>query len=46
MKKKIWKEFELTGSIDSYLSYKSNIDSSKDYEEAYNSDVGETQTIE
>lgn len=46
MKNKIWKEFELTGSVDSYLSYKSSIDSSKDYEEAYSSDVGEIQTTE
>ena len=47
MKSEIWKEFELTGSVDSYLDYRLNINSSKEYDyDAYNRDVGEIKTTE
>lgn len=47
MKKKLWKEFELTGKIDTYLYYKSSIDAldTENYDELddYSTDI---QTIE
>lgn len=44
MKSEIWKMFELTGNVESYLYYKSNIDN--EYEKEEDNDTVEIITIE
>lgn len=45
MKNEMWKMFELTGNIESYLYYKSNTES-EGYGKEEKSDIGEIITIE
>ncbi len=45
MKSEIWKMFELTGNVESYLYYKSNINSDENENEE-KSNIGEIITIE
>lgn len=46
MKNEIWKRFEITGSIENYLEYKSYIESEEDIKETLNTDIIERPTIE
>lgn len=45
MKSEIWKMFELTGNVESYLYYKSNINSDENEKEE-KPNIGEIITIE
>lgn len=46
MKNEIWKMFELTGNVESYLYYKSNVDTSTKKDKKEYNNIGEITTIE
>lgn len=46
MKKKLWKEFELTGKIDNYLYYKSSVETNLDEGNSDDYNTEDIPTIE
>lgn len=46
MKNEVWKKFEVTGSIENYLEYKSYIQNEEKAKEVLKSDIMEISIIE
>lgn len=46
MKNRLWENFKRSGSIDTYLDYKSSIDNKQDDEKSYDDNRGENLVIE
>lgn len=46
MTNKLWENFKISGSVDTYLDYKSSLENKRDDEKSYDDNRGENLVIE